>query len=292
MPVKGETRVHVEAGARYGRLTVLERTNGHQSLAPVRCECGTEKGVKVTNLLNGSTKSCGCARTRNRAEAFKRRWERAFADPASDPTIKHVIAVGDTFGDWTVVGGRHPGGGNRLRVRCACGTEREMRPQALYEGRSRSCGCGYVRERAEKQARSQQMADEARRRETPITWRTVLPGTKAGSLTILRRSDLPEHVEVRCERCGRQYETPLRLLTSMGVKACGCRQGKHAWEVEHGWDGQYGMPAFYTEAPDLFPVGSLRLSRYGRLRQVVRVDPLADSDRVHVVYTVPVDEAG
>ncbi len=46
--------------------------------------------------------------------------------------------VGERFGSWKFLG---PGKGYRWRMRCACGTEREIRSQDVRQGASKSCGC-------------------------------------------------------------------------------------------------------------------------------------------------------
>lgn len=45
-------------GKRFGKLVIIERTK-NRKIVKVRCDCGTEKFVTVTNL-GRSTKSCGC----------------------------------------------------------------------------------------------------------------------------------------------------------------------------------------------------------------------------------------
>lgn len=50
------------AGTRYGRLVLTaDRRPGEKRVA-VRCDCGTEKRVTVSNLRQGITRSCGCLR--------------------------------------------------------------------------------------------------------------------------------------------------------------------------------------------------------------------------------------
>jgi len=44
----------------HGRWTVLDATVRNAVLC--RCECGTERTVKATNLIQGLSKSCGCLR--------------------------------------------------------------------------------------------------------------------------------------------------------------------------------------------------------------------------------------
>lgn len=49
-------------GARFGRLTVCAdapRVGGHRRVH-VRCECGSEKTVRLDHVLAGRTRSCGC----------------------------------------------------------------------------------------------------------------------------------------------------------------------------------------------------------------------------------------
>lgn len=51
-------------GQRYGKLTVLERTEniGGRTAWRCRCDCGRETAVKTCHLRNGHVTSCGCAR--------------------------------------------------------------------------------------------------------------------------------------------------------------------------------------------------------------------------------------
>lgn len=56
----------IEPGQRYGRLTVVAKTDRRVSNRVVwecRCDCGNTTYVTSNHLANGNTKSCGCART-------------------------------------------------------------------------------------------------------------------------------------------------------------------------------------------------------------------------------------
>ncbi len=46
------------AGAKYGRLTLLEREG--KSHVRCMCECGTEKSYWLGHVIHGKTQSCGC----------------------------------------------------------------------------------------------------------------------------------------------------------------------------------------------------------------------------------------
>lgn len=55
------------AGRQFGRLTVIEFAGTHtapcgtkRKMWRCKCECGKESIVNTSNLLNGTTKSCGC----------------------------------------------------------------------------------------------------------------------------------------------------------------------------------------------------------------------------------------
>lgn len=54
------------AGQRFGKWTVLQRgpvgRKGDSAQWICRCDCGKERGVRSTNLRNGISSGCGCAR--------------------------------------------------------------------------------------------------------------------------------------------------------------------------------------------------------------------------------------
>lgn len=49
-------------GKRFGRLVVISSASpkGSSHMVNCRCDCGTEKTLYKSNLLNGRTVSCGC----------------------------------------------------------------------------------------------------------------------------------------------------------------------------------------------------------------------------------------
>lgn len=53
-------------GKRYGRWTVLYQTENkfktRMTMWHCRCDCGNERDISRSNLVNGKTKSCGCYR--------------------------------------------------------------------------------------------------------------------------------------------------------------------------------------------------------------------------------------
>ena len=62
-------------GQKIHRLTFLEyvgRNEQRNSRWKVRCDCGTEYVVTATNVIYGSTYSCGCLRNENNKNRHKK----------------------------------------------------------------------------------------------------------------------------------------------------------------------------------------------------------------------------
>jgi len=116
------------------------------------------------------------------------------------------LAKGATYGRWTIVGavGRVPFGKEFVRATCACdGREHRVRVVHLLRGRSKSCGCGRVRD---------------------------LTGLRVGRLVALEQADRAK-VKVagvgsiwwcRCD-CGRRIVLRASDLTRpQPTRSCGC----------------------------------------------------------------------
>lgn len=59
------------SGQKFGRLIAIERIGQDEQgilLWKCKCECGNEVIVRVSNLINGHTKSCGCLQKEKAAE--------------------------------------------------------------------------------------------------------------------------------------------------------------------------------------------------------------------------------
>lgn len=109
------------------------------------------------------------------------------------------IAIGQTFGYWTVIGERIRGKG--FPCRCVCGTEKCRPPDALHSGRSKSCGCQRAK-------------------------RKIAAGDVFGRWTVLDPSDRL-HVTCRCE-CGTVRGVAAVNLLSGGSRSCGCYHSESA----------------------------------------------------------------
>jgi hypothetical protein len=120
-------------GKRFGILTVIKeygRDKNRKRTWLCRCECGEEKVIEASSLMNGFVKSCGCLKH------------------------KKQDLVGRKFGMLTVIS-RSRVDKNRdvfWHCLCDCGNEKEVRGRSLKDGSTKSCGCLSInknKERAE-----------------------------------------------------------------------------------------------------------------------------------------------
>lgn len=119
-------------GMKFGELTVLRKSdeyaieNGHikREQWVCRCSCGNETTVRRSNLVGGSTKSCGCLRGRNAGDLTGMVFGRlTVLERAED----HVAPSGYKTPMW--------------RCKCECGNEVVVRGKSLRKGETKSCGC-------------------------------------------------------------------------------------------------------------------------------------------------------
>lgn len=125
----------VKPGEKYGRWTVTETSVKGTKNTPrkvlCRCDCGKEKLVVPSGLINGKSKSCGCLKAELNPQNGRK-------------TLKHPILSGDRFTRWVVIDATDR---KAILCRCDCGTERTVTSGNLLLGRSdlqkgsRSCGC-------------------------------------------------------------------------------------------------------------------------------------------------------
>lgn len=125
--MRGEDMKRELTGKRYGKLTVLNKTDKRKNGCIIwhcRCDCGNEIELSSRKLKNGVTNSCGCE-----------------ARP-SDLT-------GQRFGSLTVLEQTDQRTANRSvlwRCRCDCGKEVLLARNVLTSGNTTSCGCGVHKE--------------------------------------------------------------------------------------------------------------------------------------------------
>lgn len=110
-------------GRRFGRWYVLgfDRMRNGKSYWWCRCDCGTERSIRKSHLVNGESTSCGCR--------------------AHD--LRALDLVGERFGRWYVLGFDHADARGRQYwlCKCDCGAEKVVSGSSLRSGHSTSCGC-------------------------------------------------------------------------------------------------------------------------------------------------------
>ena len=122
-------------GMKFGRLTVISRTENKGRLTAWNClcDCGNTCVVVGGNLKSGHTKSCGC-------------YDREMTSQRSKKMIINLI--GKRFGRLVVLN-REANKGIQPTWRCICDCGNEVVVQGcnLRDGDTRSCGC-YMRDRS------------------------------------------------------------------------------------------------------------------------------------------------
>lgn len=112
------TPSEIKPGMKFGHWTVIKfsHKNKHRvAYFLCECDCGTQRAVRGTALISGSSKAC------------------------SRQCLNDI--VGTKVGKWTVLK-RDKSRPGYYWCRCDCGTERSVIGNALRYHKSMSCGCG------------------------------------------------------------------------------------------------------------------------------------------------------
>jgi len=112
-------------GKVFGSWTVLGLAGrrNNRTFWHCRCICGAERDVNGVNLVNGTSRSCGCQKKAGG---------------------KTLIQPGDVFSRLTVIERTPTPGGKKgvyWHCRCECGNEVDVWAGCLTSGRTKSCGC-------------------------------------------------------------------------------------------------------------------------------------------------------
>ena len=100
--------------------------NHHNTFALCQCECGTIKEVRISYIISGRSKNCGCGRKKT----------------MSEKNMKNL--VGQRFGKLVVLEmleERNKHGRIVYRCRCDCGNIIDVLGNSLALGHTSSCGC-------------------------------------------------------------------------------------------------------------------------------------------------------
>lgn len=179
-------------GKKFGKLTVLYRTNniGKQVAWVCQCDCGNQTVVTGCHLKDGHTKSCGCYKKDGMKEDLTNKKYGKLLVLKYD----HSDDKGHTF--W--------------ECQCDCGNKIITRRDALIEGKTVSCGCykGEI---------------------SSINSTIDLTGQQFGKLTVLKRAGSDKHYNAlwlcQCE-CGNKKIISGSTLRRGESKSCGCLKSK------------------------------------------------------------------
>ena len=117
-----------ETGNKYGRLTVIAKSNKKSSSRGIMweclCECGNTTIVNGKDLRSGKTRSCGCLEQKSRGQTI----------------LKDEI--GNRYGKLVVIDKIRPENKTTYwKCKCDCGNITYQKGDALRQGRVISCGC-------------------------------------------------------------------------------------------------------------------------------------------------------
>ena len=178
-------------GQRFGMLTCISRapSRGGQSYWNCICDCGNKTTVRMSHLRSGTTKSCGCYRTKSKVidMPIGSKWGR----------LTILSQVPETPGSWY--------------CQCECGNICIVKGKDLRRGHTCSCGC-LKKESAAKNGRKS-LID--------------LTGQVFGRLTVLQetpnsqRTGHAAYWDCLCE-CGNIISVAGYHLRRGSVRSCGC----------------------------------------------------------------------
>ena len=187
-------------GTQINKWTVLDivehrdKDKGY-TYARCQCECGTIRDVRMSKLLNGTSKDCGCGQRERQKEAIINKYKYLIDTTINGWTILSIIPADSEHKHTTAL------------CQCECGTIKEVRLSYVVNGRSKDCGCGRKK-----------MLRETRTKN--------LVGQRFGKLVaieLLEDSDNFNRRQYKCRcDCGNETVVSSICLTSGHTISCGC----------------------------------------------------------------------
>lgn len=117
-------------GATINNWTILKlippETSNEHTFATCRCKCGTERDVRLSYVVNGRSKDCGCGRKSMLRET---RTKNLVGQRFGKLVVLELLEESNSF--------------NRrmYRCKCDCGNEAIVASHSLRAGHTHSCGC-------------------------------------------------------------------------------------------------------------------------------------------------------
>lgn len=147
----------ISVNDKINKLTVISERifNKGSSYRKCTCECGGEKLIRETLLVDKKAKDCGCGyKKSHHPDTCK---EEFLIDKGMNRRLRaineHKKHVGKRYHGWVILSiNEDPCDNNdkrtryiRCKVRCVCGTIRENTINSIITGKSKSCGCEEYR---------------------------------------------------------------------------------------------------------------------------------------------------
>lgn len=186
-----------KVGERYGRLTVLNKTNRRNKSKNViyicKCDCGNIKEIPSNVLTPSGVKSCGCLLK----EAMDRHKLHLEGQQFGDLYVIEEVPSDSKYTMW--------------KCRCVCGNEIIVRGNNLKYGNTSNCGCKNVE------------------RMRTVNYKD-LSGERFGKLKVIEETDERSpngNIVWRCLcDCGKEILVNSGSLQSGNTKSCGCLQSQ------------------------------------------------------------------
>lgn len=179
-------------GQTFGYLTAIKQVGIKNNLViwECKCICGKIKNVPGAYLRNGSVKSCGCMKNKQK-------------------TLKRNL-VGNRYGKLIVIeiAGKNKQG-RIWKCKCDCGNYKNVNEHELLSGDTKSCGC----------LKYEGLKKYNKNKEMDIT------GLRFGKLTVIERVGFNDrHCSMwRCKcDCGKEKIAQGSSLKMGLVNSCGC----------------------------------------------------------------------
>lgn len=178
-------------------LDIVERQYKNRGYAYARCQCvcGTFRDIRVSKLLNGSCKDCGCGEKTRHQEAIKKKYKYLINTTINGWTVLDILPSNETRKYTAVL------------CKCKCGNIKEVKLSYLLNNQSKDCGCG--------------------RKETMSKTLTKnLTGQKFGKLVAVEKLlERNKHGRILykciCD-CGNEIIVPGYCLVQRHTSSCGC----------------------------------------------------------------------
>lgn len=129
------TNARKNIGRKFGRLEIIDVTEqrSHNHIVyKCKCDCGNEYFSIITNLKNGSTKSCGCLQEENYINLKMDAYNKAKENIGLKFGRLEIINVGDT---------QESDGSFLYHCLCDCGNFHTATITNMKRGQVKSCGC-------------------------------------------------------------------------------------------------------------------------------------------------------